>query len=173
MTTNIKSPYPLSAPEKTLGEVFNSSVQFTLNRYNADQEQRTAVIDFLVTVSSLMSGYNMLTPDSLSELRTLVFTDDVRRDFVLSLLTNFRMRYDPAPEASDGLCEQLAAAVAVTTSGDIELFPQELADRLLTEDVCQQTLIANKWVVVLVLINTYWSSTYVTAQLNKSANTSK
>lgn len=102
--------------------------------------------------------YFLVTLEGHRNAMEAVFQNKHVTDFVFTLLHNFGARWGMAPERFAGLCANLAYSAVPKTSYSISSVPDAIADRLAaSSEDAYQLLLANPWLVVLMLLQLFVS----------------
>lgn len=144
----------------TVGEVFKDSLQFVLsNSRILSAEAQERLTRFVYAYVLVQRPFTITTPQGSQHAVETVFTDEIVRDFVLSLVYVFFSRWGGTNQRFSDLVETLAFAVSAGSSGPLgngvgsrNMIPKQLLEDLPKEEAVRQVLGDNKWLVVLLLI---------------------
>lgn len=137
-------------------DVFNKSVVFTIAKYPS-VEHRNSLKELLAQITQAIMPTQVLTADGLAELQQLVFANAANRDFILSLVFVFFSRLAGSEQELVDLCEVLVRSVSsaplkTDVKSAIQATPTEVSSRLITSENALSLLLANKWLVVVLLV---------------------
>jgi len=136
--------------------LFVESFQNVLDSYS--EVPQTKVKEFVTDFARTRTPYAIFSPAGITSLVEHIFTVDIHRDFLWKLIITYfsTLGYDKV--FHEKLCETLsfsldvADKLAFSSDEDSTLTPEELTTRTLGADEIKDYLLANKWLVVLVLI---------------------
>jgi hypothetical protein len=143
---------------REIAEVFGGSLDFVLTNvkrsYSPEGQERINkfVYDFVIT----QKPYMLMTQLGEQGAVETVFSDELIRDFILTVGFQFFTRWGGSAERLNTLVESLAFAVSATDSlaGDRRqnLIPGPILEDLPQESRALSVLRENKWLVVLLLM---------------------
>lgn len=132
----------------------------------------TQIGEFLATLLYYEKPYHWVSPGGFARISDLVFkkdapnTDDVVRDFVLSVHQHFFVRWGEAGEKFTGLIDVLSWGLGVVGEGSVDDEPVEytgmpsaIRERLSGQSDVTKLLKGNQWLVILILITSFVSIT--------------
>ena len=143
-----------------IGQVFKDSLNHVLQNAQAlEQPVRDRISRFVYVEAFYKKPYMLVTPSGVQSAIEVVFADEVLRDFILSLTYVFYSRWGTNNEKFQHLVETLAFAVSVDGPPDGPMaapyqsgIPPQVRDDLAKSDTVRPTLLANKWLVIILLI---------------------
>lgn len=140
-----------------VGEVFKGSLEHVLaNSKSFSTEAQDKISRFLLGFVMIEKPYMLATPAGVQHAVETVFTDEIVRDFVLTLVFVFTARWGSNTERFKELVESLAFAVSAqgpahNTGPGKNAIPPPILAELPKEDLVVPVLQDNKWLVVLLL----------------------
>jgi hypothetical protein len=136
------------------GAVFRDSVEHVLSNYPPEGQQ--GLRRFLVEWVMKYRPYMAVTAEGMPEVMRTVWGDEGRRDFFLMLSFTFFGRWGQPEVKVKGLAATLARGVAmVDRSSRDNAVPHAAGDRLADISAASQTIAANKWLMVALMIPLY------------------
>jgi hypothetical protein len=128
---------------------------------NTGLETRARIIEFVGHVVLAEKPYILVTPEGLDHAIGLVFENKYVVDFVHTLLFTFGSRWGMSQEKYEGLAANLAAGAAPISLAPASLrsTPDALASRLASFPDAYSLLVANQWLVILLLLQAFVSAT--------------
>jgi len=143
-----------SAEMNSVGAILVSVIENCLAIYVG--EQRKKLIAFLAEVVTRRKATMLVTPDGLKDIADLVFLDTAHRDFVQAITYGFYARWG-ANEAQTGSLLNNLADGACAQGGQVDwiAIPKAIQERLSPRDDILNTLAANRWLVILMLMKLY------------------
>jgi hypothetical protein len=133
--------------------IFQDAVQFVLQRFG--KETKDKVRGFVSLIVLQEKPYLMVTPDGLSRMINLVFSDEAYRDFVLTLHFTFASRWGMTMSLYQGLVANLAQGACPAMEGSLNAMPADMASRLSTYTDAAQLLEANPWLSMLLMLQLF------------------
>jgi hypothetical protein len=141
-----------------VGEVFKGSLEHVLaNSKSFSTEAQDKINRFLLGFVMIEKPYMLATPAGVQHAVETVFTDEIVRDFVLTLVFVFTARWGSNSERFAELVESLAFAVSaqspthIASSPSKNSIPSPILAELPKEEMVVPVLLENKWLVVLLL----------------------
>lgn len=139
-----------------VAEVFQGAYSHVMA--NLVGEQKARVTAFVAGYVLTEKPYLLVTPEGLDRAISAVFGNEHVRDFVFTLHFTFGSRWGAALERWQSLCANLALAAVPHSRVKLSAVPDALADRLATSpDEAYNLLVANQWLVVLMLLQLFIS----------------
>lgn len=143
-----------------IGQVFKDSLEHVLQNSQAlELATQERIQRFVYVEAFYKKPYMLATPAGVKGAIEMVFGDEVLRDFILSLTYHFYSRWGANNEKFQYLVETLAFAVSVDGPPDGTMavpyqsgIPTQVQDDLARSDTVRPTLLANKWLVIILLI---------------------
>lgn len=145
----------------SVGEVYKDSLKFVLdnNSRMLTPDVNEHLLRFMYTYVLVQKPFTITTPQGMQHAVETVFTDEVVRDFVLTLVYVFFSRWGGTQQRFSELVESLAFAVSAGGSGPFgngagsrNAIPKQLLEDLPKEEGVRSALGDNKWLVVLLLM---------------------
>ena len=133
--------------------IFVQATEHVLNNYLP--ESRPELDGFIAQMVLQEKPYMLVTDEGINRARMMVFAKESIRDFILSLSFSFFGRLASDENTLAGLAHTLADGTTFHGYGaDAKLnrMPTEIADRLEATSTTADILKANKWLMVLLLI---------------------
>lgn len=149
--------------------VFTESYHHVLS--NLATEQRSRIIEFVARVVLSEKPYLLVTPEGLDHAIGLVFENKQVTDFVLTLLFTFGSRWGMSQDRYSALAANLAFGASPVTQQPNRAMPDALASRLASFADVYNLLVANQWLVILLLFQSLVS--VATEQSNNPKNSKK
>lgn len=151
-------PFPLSSPDKTVGNLLNESVALALSRLAVDKTLFDGANAFLLELTGQTVLYGLLRVEGIELYRDKVFTSENNRDLVFAIYSNFIARYSVYEEDITALHEMIARAANISDkNASANNMPEVLRERLPTYEEIQEQLQDNPWLVSLSLVILYWN----------------
>lgn len=143
---------PFLSPQEMeeVAQVFLQS--FALCEANILGEQKAKVREFVGHVVLAEKPYLLVTPEGLDRAIGLVFENKHIVDFVHMLLYTFGSRWGMTDDRRAALSSNLAHGAAPIVSSELRSTPNALASRLATFEGAYHLLVANPWLVILLLL---------------------
>ena len=150
-----------------LKEIFKEALSQSIASYS--ERNRIAIYELLLHICGELRPYMVVTPAGAEAISDRIFSNDIHRDFIFTLLFNFtpRLSIDRIEENFAYVVRSLAFGLSninkinipgyATANEDHIKLPEEVVDRLPTESSIIQLLKSNKWLVMILLINLYMS----------------
>lgn len=135
--------------------IFQDAVQFVLQHYGKEVQDK--VKGFVSLIILQEKPYLMVTPDGLSRMIALVFSDETYRDFVLTLYFTFASRWGMTMSLYQGLVANLAQGACPAMERSLNAMPSDMASRLSTYNDAAQLLEANTWLTMLLMLQLFVS----------------
>lgn len=137
-------------------EVFNEAYLHVVA--NTAGDTRSRIIEFVAHVVLAEKPYLLVTPEGLDHAIGLVFENKHVTDFVHTLLFTFGSRWGMSQEKYEALAANLAAGASpLAPASDYRSTPIALASRLATFTDAYRLLVANQWLVILLLLQAFVS----------------
>lgn len=139
---------------------FRDAYDHTLSHF-PDTPRRDTILKFVSGITMQYAMYLAFTSDGLVKMIKSVFGNDTVRDFTLRLTGAFFARLGVSERDASNLHEVLASAMCVfpatrvDVDKDIIAIPEELRMRLPEYEDVRSLLLANKWLVAIVMISLY------------------
>ena len=133
--------------------IFAETVMLTYDSYTGDEKEK--IQEFIIEFARNYTPYGLIKVDTIPEVVDHIFTVDSYRDFVWKLIFNFYSTVGLEKSENEMLCQVLSTSLDITDNSaeeNVSLTPSELKKRSLDADTLYDNLIANKWLVVLVLL---------------------
>lgn len=122
----------------------------------AGTEAETTISGFLHHAVLNEKPYMVVTPDGLRQITTVVFTNEVVRDFILTLSYQFFSRWCESHDAYLQLASNLAHGCSARyIYSDLDAMPDVIGDRLVDFETAYTLLQANKWLVIVLLLQNF------------------
>lgn len=142
---------------KEIGEVYKDSLDFVLANSKAFSAEAQAEIHrFLWSFVMIQKPYMLATQKGVQLAVATVFTSEIIRDFVLTLVYVFFSRWGGTSQRFSELTESLAFAVGASgfpgAGRGQNAIPKQILEDLPREDLVLPVLQENKWLVVLLLM---------------------
>lgn len=134
-------------------EVFTEAYYHVLE--NLDSTQQGSVQKFVAGLVLTEKPYLMVTPEGVQRAVATVFENESNRDFVFTLLYTFGSRWALSLDRFEGLCANLAVGLSPISQHAECLVPKAVADRLVSSSEIYRLLVANQWLVVLLLLQLF------------------
>ena len=153
MTTAQNSAYCLSYKQsKSLSNVFVQTAKFVFS--NIGFSSKETVMRFLTTTATSEKPYMLVTTEGVSRAVGIVFTDEVIRDYILTLHSVFMTRWSHNADMYNALLLNLASGTGIggAKKDTMCALPDSINDRLATADDVYAILKDNSWLVILLLI---------------------
>lgn len=157
-------PFPGSLPQAVLSvaemqevaEVFQGALEHVMGNLVGDHQ--THMRQFMSAFILKEKPYLLVTREGVERVMSLVFESPQVTDFVFTLLHTFGSRWGMSGERYSALCANLALSIVPHTTLPDCLVPNALASRLApsSEDT-YRLLVANQWLVVLLLLQLFIS----------------
>jgi hypothetical protein len=143
-----------------LGQVFKDSLEHVLRNAQAlEQATQDRIQRFVYVEAFYKKPYMLVTPQGVKSAIEMVFGDEILRDFVLSLTYHFYSRWGTTNEKFLHLVDTLAFAVSVDgpPASNTALpyqsgIPPQVQDDMASSETVRPTLLANKWIVIILLL---------------------
>lgn len=124
----------------------------------AGTEAEATITGFLHHVVLNEKPYMIVTPDGLRQITTVVFTNEVVRDFVLTLSYQFFSRWCESQDAYLQLVQNLSHGCGARyVRSEWDAMPDVIGDRLVDFETTYTLLQANKWLVIVLLLQNFVS----------------
>lgn len=144
-------PRHLSTEEMVeAAQVFNEAYQHVVSNLLGETQQKIQRFVLATVVSE--KPFLLITPEGLDRAISLVFQDAVVRDFVLTLQYTFGSRWGMSQDKFEGLVANLAVGATPAARLSDSAMPNAIADRLTSTSDAYNLLLANSWLVILMLL---------------------
>ena len=146
--------------------VLQDSYQHVLN--NIPAAGRESIIQFVAKLILSEKPYMLITPEGLSHISELVFSNDPYRDFIFTLSFTFFARFGGPDTDITGLAENLARGAAqVSPNREGNAIPNQIANRLIEAVDIVPILINNRWLMMILLIQLFITTSIETSKSPK------
>jgi hypothetical protein len=140
-----------------IAEVFKGSLEHVLaNSKSFSQEGQDVISKFIYGFVMVNKPYMLATPLGVQHAVDTVFTNEIVRDFILTLAFVFSCRWGANTQRYAELVESIAFAVSASDASGhgraLNAIPQQILDELPRVDTVLPVLQENKWLVVLLLM---------------------
>lgn len=137
-------------------EIMTEAVFAGLTTFVSEDNQIKAKA-LVIKLAHEYKPYYLLHPDSITELETLIFADAIHSDFIWNVTFQFYAMIGSDTERLRALLANLASGIDIcpefdNTLTDRVLVPDELQGRINAAGNHLEYLMANKWLVVIILI---------------------
>lgn len=149
----INNPSLGAVPMADVIRIFADSTEHLLGNYLPDA--RPELDAFIAAMVLQEKPYMLVTDEGVQRARIMVFSKETIRDFILSLAFNFFGRLAADENTLFGVARALADGTTFHGYGADAKFnrmPQEISERLEPTSSTVELLKANKWLMVLLLI---------------------
>lgn len=137
-----------------VARVFQESYKHVIGNMSLQLEDEIHIFTQAVILSE--KPYMLVTPDGLTHAREMVFAYDIRRDFLFTLSFTFVSRLGMGSEYYQGMVKNLTDGIGVTSAGaELDAMPTEISERLTPAKEIGEVLMANRWLVMLLLIQLF------------------
>ena len=153
MATTQNSAHCLTYKQsKALSSVFVQTAKFVYS--NIGLSSKETVLRFLTTTATSEKPYMLVTTEGVSRAVGIVFTDEVIRDYILTLHSVFLARWSHNADMYNALLLNLASGTGIggAKKDTMCALPDIINDRLATVDDAYAVLKDNSWLVILLLI---------------------
>ncbi len=137
-----------------VAETFQESLQHVLSNYLG--ETKTDIQLFVAEIVLKNKPYMLVTEEGLQHAVNLVFTNEQHRDFIFTLAFTFFARWGESDMHVTGLAENLARGTSqVHHNLEYNAVPDQLTMRLSTMEDTKLLLEANKWLMIVFLLQLF------------------
>lgn len=148
---------PLSTDQMVeVGQVLLEAYRDVLD--NQSEESRPRIASFVAEFCLRTKPYILVTPEGLAGAIETVFSDPRVTDFVLTLVHIFGSRWGMTQERLNSLATNLASGAALPVTSELRSIPNALASRLASFPDAYHLLVANPWLVVLMLLQLFFNA---------------
>lgn len=153
---------PLSTDEMVeVGHVLLEAYRDVLANQSEESRPRTA--SFVAEFCLRNKPYILVTADGLAGAIDTVFSDRHVTDFVLTLVHIFGSRWGMTQQRLNSLAVNLASGAALPVTSELRSIPNALASRLASFPDAYSLLVANPWLVVLMLLQLFFNAQAATS----------
>ena len=136
-------------------QIFQDSVKHVLS--NLVPESRMDIQTYIGGIILLEKTYLLPTHEGIPRAIDLVFTKDNYRDFIFNLHITFFSRFGNTENEVSGLISNIARGIGLRNINPLNLIPNDINNRLINENTAIELLMANKWLVVLIMLQLFIS----------------
>lgn len=147
-------------------KVFVETTEHVLGNYLSDSHEPVNV--FMHQLVLQEKPYMLVTEEGLERIKLLVFGREVIRDFILTLSFHFFSRLAQDTDTINSIASALAMGAAIDSDRYLTQMPDAIRDRLETFDRIQALISANRWLMVILLIQLSCKSESVAPDARKN-----
>lgn len=140
--------------QEIVKKAFLIALDRTLTRY-IDPINRNSIQAFLLETAHLRNPITVLSNEGLDDLTHQIFTNGLLSEFVFALSFTFYTAWGESSSKLDGLIQSLTNGLTVSTERG-SLIPKEITNRYRSGGTIQSLLVANTWLIPLLLVMTYY-----------------
>lgn len=158
-------PFPGSLPQaavlsvaemQEVAEVFQGALEHVMGNLVGDHQAHMR--QFVSAFIMREKPYLLVTPEGVEHAMNLVFESPQVTDLIFTLLHTFGSRWGMSSERYSALCANLALSIVPHADTPDCFVPNALASRLATSsEDAYRLLVANQWLVVLLLLQLFIS----------------
>lgn len=146
---------------------FQDSVSHVLS--NLVLESRQNIKHYIATIVLLEKPYILVGKEGIQRAIELVFLKEEYRDFIFTLHYTFFSRWGNDVNMFNGLIGNLARGIALSNLSTNSIMPKDINYRLTTEELANDILLANTWLVIVILLQLFINVDTISIGMSKDS----
>lgn len=136
-----------------VASVFIESFNHVVSNYVGESKNHAKL--FTANIILKEKPYMIVSLEGLPHITEIVFGSDANRDFILTLSFTFFSRWGHSEREVYGLINNLARGVSNANALTLNAMPKDISSRLVSSENAAEILEANKWLIVIILMQLF------------------